>query len=161
MANLSFWRPLMNNSIRGSIKRSPIVKDSLCDFSPMQHWSVYLTMSHESNWGPSAWTISVCLDRETAEWSSGEEVGPVPSDERFSISVKGYVRENIENHEPSERRICHQLIRQNSKHIGKSENSVLLDPESFLGDIIDSIILNKISTNVSDHVAGCICYKET
>ena len=29
---------------RGSIKRSPIVENSLCPFSPMQHWSVYLTM---------------------------------------------------------------------------------------------------------------------
>ena len=33
---------------RGSIKISPIVENSLCPFSPMQHWSVYLTMSHES-----------------------------------------------------------------------------------------------------------------
>ena len=39
--------------------------------------------------------------------------------------------ENIENHEPSERRIWHQLIRQNSKHSGEAENSVLLDAESF------------------------------
>ena len=63
--------------------------------------------------------------------------------------------EDIENHEPSERRIWHQLIRQNSKHSGEAENSVLLDAESFLGDI-DSITLNETSTNVSDHVAGYI-----
>ena len=61
MANLSFWRPLVISSIRDSIKRSPIVKDSLCHFSPMQHWSVYLTMSHESNWGPSAWKYQFVL----------------------------------------------------------------------------------------------------
>ena len=46
--------------------------------------------------------------------------------------------EDIENHEPSERRIWYQLIRQNSKHSGEAENSVLLDAESFFGDI-DSI----------------------
>ena len=62
---------------------------------------------------------------------------------------------DIENHEPSERRIWHQLIRQNSEHSGEAENSVLLDAESFLGDI-DSITLNETSTNVSDHVAGYI-----
>ena len=72
------------------------------------------------------------------------------SDGRFSISAKGYVRENIENHEPTERRIWHQLIRQNSKHSGEAENSVLLDTKSFFGDI-DSITLNETSTNVSDH----------
>ena len=48
-------------------------------------------------------------------------------DRRFSISVKGYVRENIENHEPKAMIIWHQLIRQNSKHSGEAENSVLLD----------------------------------
>ena len=62
---------------------------------------------------------------------------------------------DIENHEPSERRVWHQLIRQNSKHIGEADNSVLLDAESFLGDI-DSIILNETSTNVTDHVAEYI-----
>ena len=61
---------------------------------------------------------------------------------------------DIENHEHSER-IWHQLILQNSKHSGEAENSVLLDAESFLGDI-DSITLNETSTNVSDHVAGYI-----
>ena len=66
---------------------------------------------------------------------------------------------DIENHEPSERRIWHQLIRQNSKHSGETENSVLLDAESFLGDI-DSITLNETSTYVSVHVAGSY-YKET
>ena len=83
--NLSFWRPLVIGSIRGSIKRSPIVKDSLCHFIPMHHWSVYLTMSHESNWHPSEWTISVCFDSETAEWSSVEEVGPVLPDEWWAL----------------------------------------------------------------------------
>ena len=82
------------------------------------------------------------------------------SDGCFSISAKSYVRENIENHEPSERMIWHQLIHQNSKHSGEAENTVLLDAESFLGDI-DSITLNETSTNVSDHVAGYICHKET
>ena len=62
---------------------------------------------------------------------------------------------DIENHESSVRRIWHQLIHQNSKHSGEAENSVLLDAESFLGDI-DSITLNETSTNVSDHVAGYI-----
>ena len=33
--------------------------------------------------------------------------------------------------------------------------------KSFLGDIIDSMTLNKTSTNLSDHLAGCICHKET
>ena len=61
--------------------------------------------------------------------------------------------ENIENHEPSERKIWHQLIRQNSKHSGEAENSGLLDAESFLGDI-DLITLIETSTNVSYHVAG-------
>ena len=56
---------------------------------------------------------------------------------------------------PSERRIWHQLIYQNSKHSGEAEISMLLDAESFLGDI-DSITLNETSTNVSDHVAGYI-----
>ena len=66
---------------------------------------------------------------------------------------------DIENHEPSERRIWHQLIRQNSKHSGEAENIVLLKAESFLGDK-DSITLNETSTNVSDHMAGCICHKK-
>ena len=61
--------------------------------------------------------------------------------------------EDIENHEPSERKIWNQLIRQNSKHTEEAENSVLLDAESFVGDI-DSITLNETSTNVSDHAAG-------
>ena len=56
---------------------------------------------------------------------------------------------------PSERRIWYQLISQNSEHIREAKNSVLLDSESFLGDI-DSITQNKNSTNVSDHVAGYI-----
>ena len=72
-------------SIRGSIKRSPIVENSLCPFSQMQHWSVYLTMSHEYNWHPSEWTILVCFDGETAEWSSGKEVGPVLPDEWWAL----------------------------------------------------------------------------
>ena len=90
--NLSFWRPLAIGSIRGSIKRSPIVENSLCPFSQMQHWSVYLTMSHESNWHLSEWTISVCFDSETAEWSSAEELKQYcqMSDGLFSISPKGY-----------------------------------------------------------------------
>ena len=62
---------------------------------------------------------------------------------------------DIDNHEASEWRIWHQLIRQNSIDSGEAENSVLLDAESFLGDI-DSITLNETSTNVSDHVAGYI-----
>ena len=65
---------------------------------------------------------------------------------------------DFENHEPSERRIWHQLIRQNSKHSGEAENIVLLDAESYLGDI-DSITLNENSTNVSDPVAGYIIKK--
>ena len=76
------------------------------------------------------------------------------SDGRFSIPGKGYVRKYW-NHEPSERRIWHQLIRQNSKYSGEAENSVLLDAESFLGDI-ESITLNETSTNGSDHVAGYV-----
>ena len=82
------------------------------------------------------------------------------SDGLFSISAKGYFRENIENHEPSERMIWNQSIRQNSKHSTEAENSVLLDAESFLDDI-DSITLNETSTNVSDHLAGYISHKET
>ena len=62
---------------------------------------------------------------------------------------------DIENHKPSERRIWHQLIHQNSKHSGEAEISMLLDAESFLGDI-DSITLNETWTNVSDHVTGYI-----
>ena len=43
----------------------------------------------------------------------------------------------------------------------ESENSLLLDAVSFLGDI-DSITQNETSTNVSDHVAGYIlCHKGT
>ena len=71
------------------------------------------------------------------------------------LAVARATSEDIENHEPSERKIWHQLIRQNSKHSEEAENSVLLDAESFLGDI-DSITLNETSTNVSDHVAGYI-----
>ena len=37
----------------------------------------------------------------------------------------------------------------------------IVDAENFLLDIIDSITLNETSTNVSDHVAGYICPKET
>ena len=77
------------------------------------------------------------------------------SDGLFSISGKGYVRENIENHEPGEMMIWYQTIRQNSKHSREAENSVLLDAVRFLGDI-DSITLNETSTNVSDHLAGYI-----
>ena len=136
----------------------------------MQHWSIYLTMSHECNWGPSTWIISLLyqfvltarLQNDPVERRLGQY--RQMSDGRFSISAKGYVRENIENHEPSERMIWHQLVCQNSKHSGEAENNVLLDAESFLGDI-DSITLNETSTNVSDHVAGCItayvCHKET
>ena len=147
--NLSFWRPKFLKA-RGSIKRSPIVENSLCAFSPMLHWSVYLTMSHESNWHPSEWTISVCFDSETAEWSSGEEVGPVLSDEWWALFNTS---KNIENQEHGERMIWHQSICQNSKHSRVAENTVLLDAKNFLGDI-DSITLNKTSTNVSDHLAG-------
>ena len=71
------------------------------------------------------------------------------SDGRFSISAKDYAREKIENH-------GHQLIRENSKHSKEAENSVLLDAESFIGDIIDSITLNETYTNVSDHAAEYI-----
>ena len=67
--------------------------------------------------------------------------------------------ENIENHEPGERMMRHQSIRQNSKHSREAKNSLLLDAKSFLGDI-DSITLNAISTNVSDHVAGYIVIKK-
>ena len=77
------------------------------------------------------------------------------SDGLFAISGKGYIRENIENHEPGEMMIWHQTIRQNYKHNREAENSVLLDAVRFLGDI-DSITLNKTSMNVSDHVAGYI-----
>ena len=55
--------------------------------------------------------------------------------------------------------IWHQSICQNSKHSREAENTVLLDAKNFLGDI-DSITLNKTSTNVSDHLAGYICHKK-
>ena len=115
----------------------------------MQHWSVYLTMSHESNWHPSEWTISVCFDSETAD-PSGEEVGPVLPDEWWALFNTS---KNIENQEHGERMIWHQSICQNSKHSRVAENTVLLDAKNFLGDI-DSITLNATSTNVSDHLAG-------
>ena len=151
MANLNFLGPLVIGSIPGSIKRSPILKDSLCHCSPMQHWSVYLTMSHESKWHPSAWRRTVRFDSDFSPVR--RRLGQYG---RFSISAKGYVRENIENHELSERRIWHQSICLNSKHSREDENSVLFDDESFLCDIINSITLNETSTNVSDHVAGYI-----
>ena len=113
-------------------------------------------MSHESNWHPSEWTISVCFDNETEEWSSGEEVGPVLPDEWWALFNTS---KNIENHDPGERMIWHQSICQNSKHSREAENSVLLDAKNFLGDI-DSITLNETSTNVSDHLAGYICHKK-
>ena len=56
---------------------------------------------------------------------------------------------DIENHEPGEGRIWHQLIRQNSKHSGEAENSVILDAESFLGDI-DSITRTRGSNAMTD-----------
>ena len=68
--------------------------------------------------------------------------------------------ENIENHEPGERMMMHQSIRQKSKHIREPLIILLLEAKSFLGDI-DSITLNESSTNVSDYVAGYICHKET
>ena len=68
--------------------------------------------------------------------------------------------EDIENHEPSERRTWHQLIRQNSKHSGEAENSVLLNAESFSGDI-DSITLNETSTNVCPTMWLDTYHKET
>ena len=147
---------------RGSIKRSPIVENSLCPFSPMQHWSVYLTMSYESNWHPFEWTISVGFDGETASDPVGRRLGQYcqMSDGLFSISAKGYFKKNIENHEPGEKVIWHQSICQNSKHSREAENTVLLDAKNFLGDI-DSITLNKTSTNVSDHLAGYICHKKS
>ena len=83
-------------------------------------------------------TISVCFDRETAKCSTGEEVGPVSPEEWWALLniYQGYVRENIENHERArERMIC------------------------WFFDDNDSITLNDTSTNVSDHVAGCICHK--
>ena len=43
--------------------------------------------------------------------------------------------ENIENHEPGERMMRHQSIRQNSKHSWEALNSLLLDAKSFLDDI--------------------------
>ena len=135
--NLSFRRPLVIGSIRGSIKRSPIVENSLCPFSPMQHWSIYLTMSHESNWHPSEWTISVCFDSETAEWSSGKEVGPILPNEWYGVMdsfqyLPRATSGNIENNEPGERMIWHQSICQNSKHSREAENTVLLDAKNFL-----------------------------
>ena len=153
--NLSFWRPLVIGWL-DCIKRSPIVENSLCPFSQIQHWSVYLTMSHECNWHPSKWTISVCFDSETAEWSSGEEVWPVLPDEWWALFNTS---KNIENLEHGERMIWHQPICQNSKHSRVAENTVLLDAKNCLGDI-DSITLNATSTNVSDHLAGCICHKK-
>ena len=140
--NLSFWRPLAIGSIRGSIKRSPIVEN-------------YLTMSHESNWHLSEWTISVSFDRETAEWY--QWWGGWASIARWVMGSFQYLprftSKNIENHDPGERMIWHQSICQNSKHSREAENSVLLDAKNFLGDI-DSITLNETSTNVSDHLAG-------
>ena len=126
------------DSIRGCIKRSPIVKDLICHFSPMQHWFVYLTMSDECNWHPSAWTISVCFDRETAKWSSGEEVGPVSPDEWWALlNIWQGLRQKILKITSLVKGIIwHQLICQNSKHSGEAENSVLLDTESFFGDIL-------------------------
>ena len=83
-------------------------------------------MSHESNWHPSEWTISVSFDSETAEWSSDEEVGPVLPDEWWALFniCQG---KNIENHDPGERMIWHQSICQNSTHSRETENSALLD----------------------------------
>ena len=80
------------------------------------------------------------------------------SDGLFSISARS-TSKNIENHEPGERMIWHQSICQNSEHSREAENTVLLDAKNFLGDI-DSITLNKTSTNVSDHLAGYICHKK-
>ena len=84
------------------------------------------------------------------------------SDGRFWISTMGYAWENIENHEPSEGMIWHQWIRQNSKHITEAEKCLLLDAESFLGDI-DPITLKKTSTNVSTTtwLGNYLCHKET
>ena len=134
--NLSFWRPLVIGSIRGSINRSPI-GENFCPFSPMQHWSVYLTMPHESNWHPSEWTISVCFDGETAEWY--QRWGGWASIAWWVMGSFQYLpratSKNIENHEPGERMIWHQSICQNSKHIREAENTVLLDAKNFLGDI--------------------------
>ena len=93
----------------------------------MQHWSVYLTMSHESNWHPSEWTISACFDGETAERSSGEDWASIA---RWVMGSFQYLpratSKNIENHDPGERMIWHQSICQNSKHSREAENSVIL-----------------------------------
>ena len=159
--NLSFWRPKFLKA-RGSMKRSPIVENSLCPFFPMQHRSVYLTMSYESNWHPSEWTISVCFDRETASDPVGRRLGHYcqMSDMDSFQYLPRATSKNIENHEPGERMIWHQSICQNSKHSREAENTVLLDAKNILGDI-DSITLNKTSMNVSDHLAGYIYHKKT
>ena len=78
-------------------------------------------MSHESNWHPSEWIISVCFDSETADPSAGE-VGPVLPDEWWALFNTS---KNIENQEHGERMIWHQSICQNSKHSRVAENTVL------------------------------------
>ena len=96
-------------------------------------------MSHESNWHPSEWTISVCFDSETAEWSSGEEVGPVLPDEWWALF-----------------NICQGLLQKILKIMSLVKGWYGINQSvniNFLGDI-DSITLNATSTNVSDHLAG-------
>ena len=66
-------------------QKIPILENSVCDFSLMQYWSVYLAMSHEFDWDPSAWRISLFFDSKTAKWSSGEEIGPLSPDEWWAL----------------------------------------------------------------------------
>ena len=111
----------MIGSIRGSIKRSPIVKDLLsvtsvqCSTGPYTlrcHTNLIEDLLHEQY----QFVLTERLQSDRVERRLGQY--PQTSDGRFSISAKVYARENIENHEPRERMIWHQLIRQNSQHSG-------------------------------------------
>ena len=77
---------------------------------------------------------SLCLFNPMQLWTTSEKILKIMS------LVKGWFGIN-------------KSIRQNSKHSWGAENGLLLDGESFLGDV-DSITLNKTATNESDHVAG-------
>ena len=152
----------MIGSIRGSIKRSPIVENhsvpsvqcSTGPYTSQCHTNLIDILLNEQ----FQFVLTVRLQSDPVGRRLGQycQMSDMDSFQYLPRATSG----NIENHEPSTRMIWHQSICQNSKHSREAENTVLLDAKNFLGDI-DSITLNETSTNVSDHLAGYICHKET
>ena len=81
----------MINSIRGSIKRSLIVKDSLCDFRPMQHVTrSHMNLIEDLLHEQYQFVLTERLQNDLVDRRLG--LYSQMSDGCFSIPGKGYIR---------------------------------------------------------------------